>query len=167
MDFENVNAAQLQGALDACLGSLDYSTSQDLITSVVDSSIWNASSRETLRRALETLVNERYKALEELLGRYKSVAGWMGDHRILAERNHQLRNDISSETSRMNTARAGVNIAAPANESAADREQRERRQQDAQRVVNGIRDGIRAKEEEIRNNEAEMRRLEEMINSNI
>ena len=51
MAFENVDVARLKKALIECKNSINYKTSEDLINSISNDSVWISSSQKNLKDA--------------------------------------------------------------------------------------------------------------------
>ena len=85
MTFENIDTELLKNALNSCIESINYSKSSQIITDITGNNIWQTSSRDNFKRAMENLVNVKYKKLENKLReylklvteieKYKSVSG--------------------------------------------------------------------------------------------
>lgn len=85
MTFDNVNTEILKNAINNCINSINYSSSNQIITDITNNGIWSSSSRDNFKRSMETLVSVRYKELENklkdylnlvnLIEKYKTVSG--------------------------------------------------------------------------------------------
>lgn len=67
MAYENVDVASAKTAINQCLNSLHHDYSSQMISDLKSNSNWISESKNTLINATETLVNVRYKELEEYL----------------------------------------------------------------------------------------------------
>lgn len=96
MAFENVNVASLKNSIIACRNAINYSTSSQLISSISNNSVWECASRDNLKKALDTLVNVRYKELESQLNIALMIADMIGEYKGLEQDNIEYKKRISS-----------------------------------------------------------------------
>lgn len=96
MAFENVDVARLKKALIECKNSINYKTSEDLINSISNDSVWISSSQKNLKDALSKLSNTRYKNLEDKLNCYITVASYIEEYQNLQKENVFLEKQYDS-----------------------------------------------------------------------
>lgn len=94
MAFEQVSVSSLNSAINACENSINYNNTLNNISNISDNNVWNASSRDNLKNALNILVNERYKELEEKLNVCKQVAALIGEYKQIEQKILELENEI-------------------------------------------------------------------------
>lgn len=81
MNFDSVNVASLKNAINSCKSSIDYSKSEQIISDIASNSVWNAKSKENFSKALNKLINEKYKKLEKKLDECMQLAGGIEKHK--------------------------------------------------------------------------------------
>lgn len=67
MAYEKVNVTSLRNSINTCLNSLSKSSSKAIIDELSRNDKWCGESKETFKKALETLINTRYQELEDYL----------------------------------------------------------------------------------------------------
>ncbi len=96
MAFESVDVISLKNSIRACREAINYDTSSGLIGSISNNNVWECASRDNLKKALETLVNNRYKELEKQLDSALAVANLIGEYKNLEQDNIDYKKRISS-----------------------------------------------------------------------
>ena len=96
MAFENIDVSSLKNAIISCKNSLNHSTSQNLISQISESGIWQSDSQKKLINALEKLNNVRYKELETKLNNYLGMVSLIEEHQTLEKENKNLDTQYSS-----------------------------------------------------------------------
>ena len=96
MAFENVDVGQLRSSLNDCKNSLKYSTSQSLTKGITNSSVWQSSAQENLKKALSKLTDERYKELEDKIDSYLGIASLIESYKELEKNNIDLQSEIDN-----------------------------------------------------------------------
>lgn len=67
MNFENIDTNLLRNSVNQCLESINYNSSENILQNITDNNVWQTSSRDTLKKSLDTLVNKDFKELENKL----------------------------------------------------------------------------------------------------
>lgn len=96
MAFENVDVSSLRNALTQCKDSLNYKTTDELINSISNTSIWQSLAQKNLKNALTKLSNERYKKLEDKINSYFDVVSYIEKYQNLRKENLNLEAEYSS-----------------------------------------------------------------------
>lgn len=102
MAFENVDVASLKSALNTCKNNLNHSTTDSIISNLSSNS-WMADSKTNLKKALEKLVNTRYKNLSDKIDEYLTAAGYIQEYKDLDAENDSLEQQIASLNSNLYT----------------------------------------------------------------
>lgn len=101
MAFENVNVDSLRNALNSCKNSINHTISENLIGNIEESSNWVSSAKHNLNKSLNTLTNERYKSLEQLIDKYLEVTNYIGEYKQLEQENKELSQQYNNLSSRL------------------------------------------------------------------
>lgn len=101
MAFENVNVDSLRNALNSCKNAINHSISENLIGNIEESSNWVSSAKHNLNKSLNTLTNERYKSLEQLIDKYLEVTNYIGEYKQLEQENKELSQQYNNLSSRL------------------------------------------------------------------
>lgn len=101
MAFENVNVDSLRNALNSCKNAINHSISENLIENIEESSYWVSSAKHNLNKSLNTLTNERYKSLEQLIDKYLEVTNYIGEYKQLEQENKELSQQYNNLSSRL------------------------------------------------------------------
>ncbi len=96
MAFDNINVSSLKNALVQCKNSIDYSTTEELINNISNTSIWQSSSQTNLKNALIKLKDERYQELEEKINNYLEATSYIERYQDLEKENVSLNREYSS-----------------------------------------------------------------------
>ena len=96
MDFKDVDAASLRSALTTCKSAINYSKSKSVRENLNGSDRWQSNAKQNLTTAIDTLVNERYKSLEEKIDTYLQVASLIEEYKQLESNNEALTKNSSS-----------------------------------------------------------------------
>jgi len=88
--FDDVDVGSLVNAINSCKSSLDYSTTESLISSISNSSVWEADCKSNLKTAMEKLI-VRNKDIEKMLDHCLSVASLIERYKSLEEEQDILR----------------------------------------------------------------------------
>lgn len=73
MAFEQINPTSLKYALNSCKNSLNNGVTEELITSIMNDTVWYCNARINLKKALETN-NDLYIDLEKEIDHFLNVA---------------------------------------------------------------------------------------------
>lgn len=159
MAFENVDVRSLKSAINSCKNSLNYNNSLDNINSISSNSVWQTDSRDTLRKALVKLTNERYEDLEDKLNDYLSIAGIIERYKDLEDDNERMRNKITSLKPKLYYTKRYTVTYTDAN---GDKQTKVR----TKRVKDyAVEKQINSLEQQIKENEKEMKVLENRVSS--
>lgn len=90
MAFENVNVSSLRSAINSSKDSLNSNTSSQLINNISDANVWSTDSKETLKKSLSKLVDEKYKDLKDKLDSYLNIITKIEEYKTLDKENDQL-----------------------------------------------------------------------------
>lgn len=101
MAFENVNVTSLRNALNQCKNSINHSTTDELIESISNTSVWQSSAQNTLKKALTKLDNERYKDLENKIDKYLELVDYIEKYKTLEQENKDLQKQYQNLSSRL------------------------------------------------------------------
>lgn len=74
MAFERVDVVRLRTALNNCVSSLSKQEEQQITNSCVNAQVWQSTSRDHWKQAMEQLTNVDYVAIEEELKKGFRVA---------------------------------------------------------------------------------------------
>lgn len=94
MAFENISVGSLNAALNECKRALDYNTTNTLKSSVASSNVWQCDAQATLKSALTTLADERYKELESKITNYLGIVTKIKEYKELELSVKTLKNEI-------------------------------------------------------------------------
>lgn len=94
MAFENISVGSLNAALNECNRALDYNTTNTLKSSVASSTVWQCDAQATLKSALTTLADERYKELESKITNYLGIVTKIKEYKELELSVKTLKNEI-------------------------------------------------------------------------
>ena len=94
MAFENISVGSLNAALNECKRALDYNTTNTLKSSVASSTVWQCDAQATLKSALTTLADERYKELESKITNYLGIVTIIKEYKELELSVKTLKNEI-------------------------------------------------------------------------
>ena len=94
MAFENISVGSLNAALNECKRALDYNTTNTLKSSVASSTVWQCDAQTTLKSALTTLADERYKELESKITNYLGIVTKIKEYKELELSVKTLKNEI-------------------------------------------------------------------------
>lgn len=101
MAFENVNVSSLRNALTQCKNSINHNTTDELINSISNASVWQTSAQTTLKSALTKISNERYKNLENKINSYFDIVSYIEKYQNLQKENVSLEKQYSSLSKRL------------------------------------------------------------------
>lgn len=101
MAFENVNVSSLRNALTQCKNSINHNTTDELINSISNASVWQTSAQTTLKSALTKISNERYKNLENKINSYFDIVSYIEKYQNLQKENVPLEKQYSSLSKRL------------------------------------------------------------------
>lgn len=101
MAFENVNVSSLRNALTQCKNSINHNTTDELINSISNASVWKTSAQTTLKSALTKISNERYKNLENKINSYFDIVSYIEKYQNLQKENVSLEKQYSSLSKRL------------------------------------------------------------------
>lgn len=110
MAFENVNIASLKGSINSCINTLNYNATNNIINNISNNNIWQTDSRNTLKKALETLKNTRYKNLKDYLYKCSTIAGYIEQYKAKEALIKSYQNQISSLNQQLAQAHADCRI---------------------------------------------------------
>ena len=153
MAFEDVDTSSLRNALKACKESIDYTSTNELISDISENNVWQTGSKDVLGKALQKLKNKRYKELEDKINNYLSLVTDIETYQSLASKNKSLESQYSSLSSKLYytetyTDSSGATITETKKDSSV------------QSQMNSIRS-------QINSNKEEMKRLENKVSSSI
>lgn len=94
MAFENVNVTSLRNSLNQCKNAINHSTTDGLISSVSNASVWQSSAQSNLKNALSKLTNTRYKELENKLSNYQNTVNFIEKYQGLQSENKSKQQEI-------------------------------------------------------------------------
>ena len=101
MAFEYVDTSSLRNALTACKESIDYKSTNKLISDISKNNVWQTESKDVLSKALQKLKDKRYKELEDKINNYLSLVTYIEKYQSLASENKSLENEYSSLSSKL------------------------------------------------------------------
>ena len=101
MAFESVNVASLRNALTQCKNTIDHSTTDGLINSVSNTSVWQTSAHSILKNALVKTKEERYRDLESKINEYFAIASYIESYQTLQKENEMLEEKYVSLSTRL------------------------------------------------------------------
>lgn len=153
MAFEDVDTSSLRNALTACKESINYESTNKLISDISENNVWQTGSKDVLSKALQKLKNKRYKELEDKINNYLSLVTDIETYQSLASKNESLESQYSSLSSKLYytetyTDSSGATITETKKDSSV------------QAQMNSIRS-------QINSNKEEMKRLENKVSSSI
>lgn len=85
MAFKNVSVSSLKQAINSCKNAIDYNATKYIINNLSDN-VWEAEAKNTLKKALEKLVNTRYKELEEYLSKCLETIDLLEQYKEIEEK---------------------------------------------------------------------------------
>lgn len=119
MAFESVDAGELETAISNCRREINYGSTNDIIHNISNDNVWNTKSRNSLKRRLERLVQEKYSELEGLLNTYGQVPGLIREYKSLESANesyysqiHSLQSEIDNATDETYIVQSGDTLSA-------------------------------------------------------
>ncbi len=102
MAFESVDTSRLREAINSCRDAINYEKTNEAISSITDSNVWNTKSRSFLKNQLDYLVDTRYQDLKNKLSAYEEIPGYIDRYNELYDqiqsyraRIHELENEIA------------------------------------------------------------------------
>lgn len=95
MAFENVNTELLKNSINSCISSIDYSSSSQIITDITNNSVWSTSSRDNFKKAMEKLIDVRYKALENKLNDYLELINQIEKYKSISDSTASMQLELS------------------------------------------------------------------------
>lgn len=101
MAFENIDVFSLRNALTQCKNSINHNTTDELISNISNTSIWQTSAQTNLKNALTKFKNERYKNLEDKINSYFTIVSYIEKYQNLQKENVSLENQYSSLSNRL------------------------------------------------------------------
>ena len=101
MAFESVNVASLRNALTQCKNTIDHSTTDGLINSVSNTSVWQTSAQSILKNALVKIKEERYRDLESKINEYFAISSYIESYQTLQKENEMLEEKYVSLSTRL------------------------------------------------------------------
>lgn len=101
MAFESVDVASLRSALTQCKNTIDHSTTDGLINSVSNTSVWQTSAQPNLKNALVKIKEERYRDLESKINGYFAIASYIERYQTLQKENEMLEEKYASLSTRL------------------------------------------------------------------
>lgn len=101
MAFESVNVASLRNALTQCKNTIDHSTTDGLINSVSNTSVWQTLAQPNLKNALVKIKEERYRDLESKINEYFAIASYIESYQTLQKENEMLEEKYVSLSTRL------------------------------------------------------------------
>lgn len=96
MAFENINTELLKNAINSCISSIDYSSSKQIVTDITNNNIWGTASRDNFKKAMEKLINVRYKDLENKLNEYLKLVEQIEKYKSISDSNVALQLQLST-----------------------------------------------------------------------
>ena len=101
MAFEKINVSSLKKSLNECKNSINYAVSEELIGDISNVNVWQVESQKNLKKSLDTLVNKRYKDLEEKINDYLNLISYIDDYKELEQKNEELQSDYNYYRNRL------------------------------------------------------------------
>ena len=96
MAFENINTELLKNALNNCINSINYSSSKQILDDIQGNNIWVCASRDNFKKALEKLINVRYKELESKLKQYCTLVDQIEKYKQVLDNNATLQAQLQA-----------------------------------------------------------------------
>ena len=96
MAFENINTELLKNALNNCINSINYSSSKQILDDIQGNNIWVCASRDNFKKALEKLINVRYKELENKLKQYCTLVDQIEKYKQVLDNNATLQAQLQA-----------------------------------------------------------------------
>ena len=93
MAFEYVDTSSLRNALTACKESIDYKSTNKLISDISKNNVWQTESKDVLSKALQKL--------KDKINNYLSLVTYIEKYQSLASENKSLENEYSSLSSKL------------------------------------------------------------------
>lgn len=90
--FDDVDVGSLKNAINSCKNSINYKTTQRLISDVSSSSVWDASCKSNLQNSMQELIT-RNTDIEKKLDSYLGVASLIGEYQKLEKEEKELEAD--------------------------------------------------------------------------
>lgn len=103
MAFKNVNVSSLKQSISSCKDAIDYSTTKYIINNL-SSNVWEAESRNTLKNALNKLIDTRYKELEDYLNKCSEVIRLIEQYKEVEEKIEECDASIANYQAKIDKA---------------------------------------------------------------
>lgn len=87
MALENISTSSLRNAITSCKNAINYNTDKQVLNAISNTAAWKSDSSNTLKTAINTLINQRYKKLEEKLTSYYKIVSYIEKYQDLYEEN--------------------------------------------------------------------------------
>lgn len=95
MAFENVDINSLKNAISSCRNSINYNYSRNLLLTLNSNTIWQADAKQNVKRALENLINNKYRELEEELNNCSNITNLIAQYKQAEEVKTALTNQYN------------------------------------------------------------------------
>ena len=96
MAFEKVNPQTLEASVNICRNAIKYNESQKSINAISSSRIWQADAKDNLQKALDKLINTKYKKILNYLETLSTSADLISDYKELVEDNDECSREINN-----------------------------------------------------------------------
>lgn len=67
MNYNEIDTSLLKNSILKCIDSVKHSSSDEILSGISNSNIWNSNSKNSFKSSLEVLINKDYKKLEDEL----------------------------------------------------------------------------------------------------
>jgi len=99
MAFESVNVASLKQSINACINSINYNSTNEIITSISNDNVWQTGARDNAKKALNRLVGTNYKQLTDYLNKCLTIVSYIEQYK-------EEQNKVQSYNSQISTLSA-------------------------------------------------------------
>lgn len=90
MALENIETNKLKTAINSCLQTLNFDSSNNIINSLNGDSIWSGDSKDTLNEALKKIADIKYKELKEKLNSCLVSINSIDEYQNIKKNNNNL-----------------------------------------------------------------------------
>lgn len=105
MAFEEVNVTSAKNALNSCLNTINYDKSLQIFINIQNKEIWNSSSKDILKDALNILTNTKYKNLKNKINTYLLAINQIEEYQNVQRQLNELNSQIKELESKLNSAK--------------------------------------------------------------
>ena len=105
MAYENVDVGSAKTAINQLKSSINYNSSKQILNDLGSNESWSANSKNNLKNAINTLINTRYKDLENYLEKCMTNLSKIESVKQMQAQNASYEGQINSKRTEYNNAK--------------------------------------------------------------